>query len=104
MPMAGFAISAGFGSDPDGATIDLDTVVPEVVLLLAPGEILAHPFTTNTAAFVSHEGRVHQLFFEAVIQRALGCTARGCYRRGRVRWNSHGSALPDPLGRLRGPA
>ena len=42
MPMAGFAISAGFGSDPDGATIDLDTVVPEVVLLLAPGEILAH--------------------------------------------------------------
>jgi dihydroorotase len=34
-------------SDAAGASIDPDTVVPEVVPLLAPGDILAHPFTKN---------------------------------------------------------
>ena len=53
-------------SDADGATIDPDTVVPEVVPLLARGDILAHPFTKNPGAFVSREGRVHPLIFEAV--------------------------------------
>ena len=53
-------------SDAAGASIDPDTVVPEVVPLLAPGDILAHPFTKNPGAFVSREGRVHPLNFEAV--------------------------------------
>ena len=53
-------------SDADGAAVDPDTVVPEVVPLLAPGDILAHPFTKNPGAFVSREGRVHPLIFEAV--------------------------------------
>ena len=53
-------------SDAAGASIDPDTVVPEVVPLLAPGDILAHPFTKNPGAFVSREGRVHPLIFEAV--------------------------------------
>ena len=53
-------------SDADGTAIDPDTVVPEVVPLLEPGDILAHPFTKNAGAFVSREGRVHPLVFEAV--------------------------------------
>ena len=53
-------------SDAAGASIDPDTVVPEVVPLLAPGDILAHPFTKNPGAFVSREGRVHPLILEAV--------------------------------------
>ena len=53
-------------ADADGARIDPDRVVPEVVPLLTPGDILAHPFTKNAGAFVSREGRVHPLIFEAV--------------------------------------
>ena len=50
----------------DGTRIDPDVVVPEMVPLLDPGDIIAHPFTKNTGAFVSREGQVHPMLFEAV--------------------------------------
>jgi dihydroorotase len=53
-------------AEADGTRIDPDAVVPEVVPLLDPGDVLAHPFTKNAGAFVSREGRVHPLIFEAV--------------------------------------
>jgi dihydroorotase len=53
-------------AEADGTRIDPDAVVPEVVPLLDPGDVLAHPFTRNAGAFVSREGRVHPLIFEAV--------------------------------------
>jgi dihydroorotase len=53
-------------AEADGTRIDPDAVVPEVVPLLDPGDILAHPFTKNAGAFVSGEGKVHPLIFEAV--------------------------------------
>jgi dihydroorotase len=53
-------------AEADGARIDPDAVVPEVVPLLDPGDVLAHPFTKNAGAFVSREGTVHPLIFEAV--------------------------------------
>jgi dihydroorotase len=52
-------------AEADGARIDPDAVVPEVVPLLDPGDVLAHPFTKNAGAFVSREGKVHPLVFEA---------------------------------------
>jgi dihydroorotase len=53
-------------AEADGTRIDPDTVVPDVVPLLDPGDVLAHPFTKNAGAFVSREGTVHPLIFEAV--------------------------------------
>lgn len=53
-------------AEADGSAIDPDAVVPEVVPLLDPGDILAHPFTRNAGAFVSRDGRVHPLIFEAI--------------------------------------
>ena len=53
-------------AEADGARIDPDTVVPEMVPLLDPGDVIAHPFTKNTGAFVSREGKVHPLLFEAI--------------------------------------
>ncbi len=53
-------------SEADGSQIDPDRVVPEMLPLLDPGDILAHPFTKNSGAFVSREGKVHPLLFEAV--------------------------------------
>ena len=53
-------------ADAEGARIDPDTVLPQVLPLLAPSDVLAHPFTKNAGAFVSREGTVHPLIFEAV--------------------------------------
>ena len=53
-------------AEADGATIDPDSVMAEVVPLLDPGDILAHPFTKHSGAFVSREGKVHSLVFEAM--------------------------------------
>jgi dihydroorotase len=36
------------------------------VPLLDPGDVIAHPFTKNAGAFVSREGNIHPLLFEAV--------------------------------------
>jgi dihydroorotase len=53
-------------AEADGARIDPDTVVPEMIPLLDAGDVLAHPFTKNIGAFVSRDGTVHPLIFEAV--------------------------------------
>jgi dihydroorotase len=53
-------------AEADGTRIDPDVLVPEMVPLLDPGDVIAHPFTKNTGAFVSREGKVHPLIFEAV--------------------------------------
>jgi dihydroorotase len=74
-------------SEVDGARIDPDRVVPEVVPLLAPGDILAHPFTKNAGAFVSSEGRVHPLIFEAVkagVRIDIGRGGHMSYRAARA--------------------
>lgn len=53
-------------AEADGSRIDPDVLVPEMVPLLDAGDIIAHPFTKNAGAFVSREGTVHPLIFEAV--------------------------------------
>jgi dihydroorotase len=53
-------------AEDDGTQIDPDSVLAEVVPLLDPGDILAHPFTKNPGAFVSRAGKVHPLLGEAL--------------------------------------
>ena len=53
-------------AEEDGSTIDPDSVMDDVVPLLDPGDVLAHPFTKHPGAFVSRDGKVHPLIFEAV--------------------------------------
>jgi dihydroorotase len=53
-------------AEENGATIDPDSVMNDVVPLLDPGDVLAHPFTKHPGAFVSKEGKVHPLIFEAM--------------------------------------
>jgi len=43
-----------------------DAILDEVVALLDPGDVLAHPFTRHPGAFVSGEGKVHPAITEAV--------------------------------------
>jgi dihydroorotase len=51
----------------DGAQIDADELVREIVPLMEPGDILAHPFTRHPGGFVSAEtGEVHPIVWAAL--------------------------------------
>jgi dihydroorotase len=50
----------------DGTSIDPESVIKDVIPLLDPGDILAHPFTKHAGAFVSREGKLHPLISEAM--------------------------------------
>jgi dihydroorotase len=50
----------------DGQTFDPDRVLPDILDLLSPGDILAHPFTRHPGGFVGQDGRLHPLVREAV--------------------------------------
>ena len=39
--------------------VDADDILPQVVELLKPGDVLAHPFTRHPGGFVDKNGRVH---------------------------------------------
>jgi dihydroorotase len=51
----------------DGASpVDPDRILPDVLDLLEPGDVLAHPFTRHPGGFVGQDGRVHPMVREAV--------------------------------------
>jgi dihydroorotase len=74
-------------TDAEGRGIDPDTVVADVVPLLDPGDILAHPFTKNPGAFVSREGAVHPMVFDAIkagVRVDIGRGGHMSYRAARA--------------------
>jgi dihydroorotase len=51
----------------DGVTIDPDEVVRELMPIMEPGDVLAHPFTRHPGGFVSVEtGQVHPVVWAAL--------------------------------------
>ncbi len=55
------------GGDGNGAgAIDPDRILPDILDLLEPGDILAHPFTRHPGGFVGRDGRVHPVVREAI--------------------------------------
>src|SRR5262245_58979991 len=46
--------------------VDADDILPQVVELLKPGDVLAHPFTRHPGGFVDKSGRVHPIVREAL--------------------------------------
>jgi dihydroorotase len=50
----------------DAGGADADAILPEVVDLLRPGDVLAHPFTRHPGGFVDRQGHVHPIVKEAV--------------------------------------
>jgi dihydroorotase len=53
---------------PDDGTqgVDPDTIVPDMVELLGPGDILAHPFTRHPGGFVNTSGELHPAVRDAL--------------------------------------
>jgi dihydroorotase len=46
--------------------VDPDRILPDILDLLEPGDVLAHPFTRHPGGFVGQDGRVHPMVREAV--------------------------------------
>jgi dihydroorotase len=49
-----------------GDEVDPDTVIPSVVEMLTPGDVLAHPFTRHPGGFVDSKGNLHPAISEAL--------------------------------------
>lgn len=50
----------------EGPVPDPDELIRELVPIMDEGDMLAHPFTRHPGGFVSEEGEVHPIVFEAV--------------------------------------
>jgi dihydroorotase len=52
---------------PDGKeSYDADAILPDMLEILRPGDILAHPFTRHPGGFVDRNGRLHAVVREAL--------------------------------------
>jgi dihydroorotase len=62
-----------------GAKIDASKIIDEVVPLLDPGDILAHPFTRFPSGFVAPDGTIHPLIREALAKGVRIDVGRGAH-------------------------
>ena len=84
-------------SGPNG--VDPDTILDQVVPLLKPGDILAHPFTRHPGGFVNREGKVHPVVKEALargLKTDVGHGSHFSYRMARIALDA--GIVPDTLG------
>jgi dihydroorotase len=49
-----------------GVPVDPDTILPQVIDLMKPDDVLAHPFTRHPGGFVGRDGLLHPLVREAI--------------------------------------
>ena len=79
--------------------VDADTIVEEVVKLMRPGDILAHPFTRHPGGFVDKNGKIHAII-QAAIDKGLkidvGHGSHFSYRVARLAIDA--GIVPDTLG------
>src|SRR5258706_6757999 len=62
-----------------GKTVDANKIIDEVVPLLDPGDILAHPFTRYPSGFVSAKGKIHPMVREALKRGVRIDVGRGAH-------------------------
>jgi dihydroorotase len=62
-----------------GVTVDAAKIIDEVVPLLDPGDILAHPFTRFPSGFVAPDGSIHPLIKEALAKGVRIDVGRGAH-------------------------
>jgi dihydroorotase len=63
----------------DGKAVDAGKIIDEVVPLLDPGDILAHPFTRFPSGFVSEDGSIHPLIRQALAKGVRLDVGRGAH-------------------------
>jgi dihydroorotase len=79
--------------------VDPDRILPDVVTILRPGDILAHPFTRHPGGFVDGDGRVHPIIREALAMGLKIDVGHGSHFSFRVaRQVLEAGIVPDTLG------
>lgn len=79
--------------------VDPDTILAQVVELLKPGDILAHPFTRHPGGFVNKHGQVHPIVREAIdrgLKIDVGHGSHFSYRMAQIALEA--GIEPDTLG------
>lgn len=82
-----------------GQPVDPDSILPQVVELLSPGDILAHPFTRHPGGFVDKTGQVHPIVREAMargLKVDVGHGSHFSFRMARIALEA--GIVPDTLG------
>jgi dihydroorotase len=84
-------------SGPNG--VDPDTILEQVVPLLKPGDIIAHPFTRHPGGFVNREGKLHPIVKQALamgLKTDVGHGSHFSYKMARIALDA--GVVPDTLG------
>ena len=82
-----------------GLPVDPDHVLDQVLDLMKPGDVLAHPFSRHPGGFVGTDGRLHPLVREAVargLKIDVGHGSHFSFRTARTVLEA--GILPDTLG------
>jgi dihydroorotase len=82
-----------------GQPVDPDRILADVVPLLKPGDVLAHPFTRHPGGFVDTRGRVHPMVREALsrgLKVDVGYGSHFSFRMARIALDA--GIVPHTLG------
>ncbi|MDB5776520.1 MAG: pyrC [Herbaspirillum sp.] len=82
-----------------GLPVDPDTILAQVVDMLKPGDVLAHPFSRHPGGFVDRNNRLHPLVREAVargLKIDVGHGSHFSYKMARTVLDA--GIMPDTLG------
>jgi dihydroorotase len=78
---------------------DPDAILPEMLKILRPGDILAHPFTRHPGGFVDQHGKVHPVVREALAQGLKTDVGHGSHFSFKMaRLVLEAGIVPDTLG------
>ena len=58
-------------TDESGRIPDAEELIRELIPVMKPGDILAHPFTRHPGGFVSETGEIHPILLEALKERGI---------------------------------
>lgn len=58
-------------TDESGRIPDAEELIRELIPVMKPGDILAHPFTRHPGGFVSQTGEIHPILMEAINDRGI---------------------------------
>jgi dihydroorotase len=85
---------------PDGKeAYDVDAILPDMLEILRPGDVLAHPFTRHPGGFVDRSGKLHAVVREALargLKTDVGHGSHFSFKMARLVLEA--GVVPDTLG------
>jgi len=83
----------------DKESYDPDAILPDMLKILRPGDVLAHPFTRHPGGFVSQHGKLHPVVREALaagLKTDVGHGSHFSFKMARLVMDA--GIVPDTLG------